>query len=297
MAYQVLGTHSRARFCATQRLISLAVVMVLLAFATAVSQGQNPTTAPRPTNPTVPNPNVPGTLPTPNPNLAFRLDHFVCYLIQPPQFEGHGALSMIDQFNLKPVPFKLTSRELLCNPVSKNQEPIINRQAHLVAYAMEGPASQPRNIPVLVTNQFGANQRYIVLGQNRFLVPTGKVALGPTTAAPPVPPIPERFGHYACYAVKPEGAFPQRDVVLQDQFGRLQGEVYEPAFLCNPAEKFIDGKQAGPVVNQRDHLMCYALKTGFQPRKAIIHNQFETREIEAVRPAFLCVPSIKQVSK
>jgi hypothetical protein len=295
MAYHVFSGKTE-RVSVTPRRFKLVILLAFLAVAACYLHGQKPaTTVPVPVPTARPLPTA-NPVPTVNPG-PFRLDHFVCYLIQPTQFEGRPGLTMIDQFNPKPVPFKLTSRELLCNPVSKNQEPILNRQAHLVAYTMQGPASEPRNIPVIVGNQFGANQRYIVLGQNRFLVPTGKVALGPTTAAPPVPPIPVRFDHYACYGVKPEGAFPQRDVVLQDQFGRLQGEVYEPAFLCNPAEKFIENKQAGPVVNQRDHLMCYALKTGFEPKKAVIHNQFETREIEAARPAFLCLPSTKQVNK
>jgi hypothetical protein len=297
MAYHVFATKAlRDRFSVAPGRLRLVILLAFLAVAAGYLHAQKSTTAvPVPTARPVPTANP---VPTVNPNpVPFRLDHFLCYLIQPTQFEGRPGLTMMDQFNTKPVPFKLTSRELLCNPVSKNQEPILNKQAHLVAYTMQGPDAAPRNIPVIVGNQFGPNQRYIVLGQNRFLVPTGKVALGPTIAAPPVPPIPERFGHYACYAVKPEGNFPQRDVVLEDQFGRLQGEVYEPAFLCNPAEKFIDNKPAGPVVDARDHLMCYALKAGSQPKKAIIHNQFETKEVEAVRPAFLCLPSTKQVSK
>jgi hypothetical protein len=268
------------------------ILLALLAMAASSLLGQNPAAVPKAT--AIPLPTA-RPQPTVNPG-PFRLDHFLCYLIQPPQFEGKPGLTMLDQFNPKPIPFTLTSRELLCNPVSKNNEPIINRQGHLTAYTMQGPATEPRNIPVIVGNQFGENQRYVVIRAMRFMVPTGK-ELQPTTPltnVPPPPPIP-RLDHYACYQVKPEAAFQQRNVVLQDQFGRLEGEVYEPAFLCNPAEKLIDNRPAGEVIDRRDHLMCYALKTGFQPKKALIHNQFETREIEAARPAFLCLPSTKQV--
>jgi hypothetical protein len=298
MAYQVLGTNSRAWFGATQRLISAAISMVFLALATAVSQGQTPTTAPRPTNPTVPNPNVPGKLPTPNPNLAFRLDHFLCYLVQPTQFPPRPDLSLTDQFNLQPRPFVLAEREWLCNPVSKNGEPVHNPRGHLVGYVMRKPATPPLNIPVSVVNQFGA-QRFVVVQQDILFVPTGKLIAGqPTTAVPPPPPIPEGLDHYACYSVKPEGATPHPGVVLSDQFGKLQGEVVEPAFLCNPAVKLIDKKPTNKIINARDHLMCYVVSIGgFQPRKVQIHNQFETMAIEAVRPEVLCVPSTKELLK
>jgi hypothetical protein len=68
--------------------------------------------------------------------------------------------------------------------------------------------------------------------------------------------------------------------------------------LCNPAEKLIDNKPTGHIINPRDHLTCYVIKAGgFQPRKVEVHNQFESTGVEAVRPELLCLPSIKEVLK
>jgi hypothetical protein len=290
MAYQLFRTESCRPMTPAQR--RLVTVLVLLASAASSLQGQKPAAAP-----TAPPLATVKPSPTVNPG-PFRLDHFLCYMVEPTQFPGRPGLSFIDQFSPKPRPFALATRELLCNPVSKNNEPILNKQNHLTGYVVKpmAVAGVPSlNIPVVVGNQFGQGQRYVVLEQTKFLVPTGKAIMIPGQEPAQVPPIPPRFDHYACYAVKAETQFQPRGVVLQDQFGRTEGEVYQPSFLCNPAEKLIEGKSTGPLVNNRDHLMCYAIKAGFQPKKALIHNQFEPRvAVEAVRPEVLCLPSTKQ---
>jgi hypothetical protein len=272
---------STGTFNVIAKQMRLAVLPVFLALGAIASQGQQPAAVPRPTAP---------------PQLAFRLDHFLCYLVEPVQFQPRPALSLIDQFNPKPRPFAPVARQLLCNPVSKNGETIHNPRGHLTGYLMKEQTTPPLNTQVTVLNQFGT-QRFIVLQQSRFLVPTGKLLPGqPATNVPPVPPIPQGLDHYACYTVRPEGAVTHPGVVLSDQFGRLQGEVVEPMFLCNPAEKLIDNKSTGRIINPSDHLMCYVIKAGgFQPRKVEIHNQFETTGIEAVRPELLCLPSRKEI--
>jgi hypothetical protein len=298
MAHQVFGSKDSARrFNLTPGGIKLVVLSALLVLAAVVSQGQKPAAEPRLTPPTAVNPVNPN-LPQPTPPLAFRLDHFLCYVVEPVQFQPKPGLSLIDQFNPKPRPFVLTERQLLCNPVSKNGEVIHNPRGHLTGYVMKEETPPAPNTPVVVINQFG-KQGFIVLQQSRFLVPTGKLVPGqPATTVPPPPPIPQGLDHYACYTVRPEGNPPHPGVVLSDQFGRLQGEVVQPMFLCNPAEKLMDNRPTGHILNPRDHLMCYVIKAGgFQPHKAQIHNQFETTVVEAVRPELLCLPSTKQVLK
>jgi hypothetical protein len=288
MAYSVLGIRA-----SEPRRYALCMLLGFLALACSV-WGQNPAAVPARPVPTA-NP-LPTLQPLPTPTLpAFRLDHFLCYLVQPTQFQPRPGLSLIDQFNPQPRPFVPAERQWLCNPVSKNGGPVHNPRGHLVGYVMRDPANAPVNIPVVVVNQFGT-QRFIVLQQSRFLVPTGKAPIGqPTTAVPPPPPIPQGLDHYACYTVKPEGTVPHPGVVLSDQFGKLQGEVVEPVFLCNPAQKLIEKSLTNKIINARDHLMCYVVKTGgFQPRRVQIHNQFETMAIEAARPEVLCVPSTKE---
>lgn len=229
----------------------------------------------------------------------FKLDHFLCYLVQPTQFQGSKGLSYIDQFNVQPPkPFALKARESFCNPVEKDKEPIINRLAHLTGYTYffpPGVAVRPLNIPVNVSNQFGQSQRYIVLLPIKFLVPSGKLEVAGEQSTISPPDIPQGLDHFACYTVKAERPFEKHPVTLRDQFGELRSMVLDPSFLCNPAEKRIEDKPTGHMINNRDHLMCYALEPQqFKARKISIHNQFEKKLIEAARPSVLCVPSTKE---
>lgn len=246
--------------------------------------------------------NFPVQAQTPTPTPAppqFRLDHFLCYLVQPPQFAGPPGISVIDQFNIKPLPIAVSGRDSLCNPVSKNEEPVPNKASHLLGYRLRLPQRPPLNIRVIVSNQFGEKQQLTVLQPIKLLVPTGKAELANPEKPPEPPPIPPEFDHYFCYTVKQAEPFKPRAVTLQDQFGQSKAEAIDLALLCNPAEKRIAGKPTGHMFNNRDHLACYTIRpVEFKPRRVLIHNQFEKRQIvEAARPSLLCVPSLKQREK
>ncbi len=241
----------------------------------------------------------------------FRIDHFLCYHVLPTQFVGPKGISVIDQFNVQPpLPVQVNGRDSLCNPVSKNGEPIPNKETHLMGYLVRSD-SKPVNKNVIVSNQFG-EQRVEVLRPVKLLLPTGKAPL-PTHKGgiqeyidhpPEAPPIPREFDHYFCYSVKAE--FKPRSVTVSDQFDetdpkrkrKREVELLDFALLCNPAEKRLEGPPPGPMFNNRDHLACYTLKPeAFRPRLVEIHNQFENRPIQVRRPNpnLLCVPSAKRL--
>jgi hypothetical protein len=270
-----------------RRLLSLALLLVVLFFGVFSAQAQRPE--------------------------PFRIDHFLCYHVLPTQFAGPKGISVIDQFNVQPpLPVQVNGRDSLCNPVSKNGEPIPNKETHLMGYLVRLPADyKPLNKTVIVSNQFGENQRVEVLRPVKLLLPTGKALLPKGKAIqeyidnpPEAPPIPKELDHYFCYTVKAE--FKPRSVTISDQFDetdprkkkKREVELIDFALLCNPAEKRIENTPPGHMFNNRDHLACYTLKPeAFVPKLVEIHNQFENRPVQVRRPNpnLLCVPSAKRL--
>jgi len=80
------------------------------------------------------------------------VDHYKCYLIEPPS-QVPGPLLLSDQFDPQEAVELLVSR-LLCAPVSKEGSPVNNPDIHLKAYEIF-PAP-PLNPPALV-NLFPLN--------------------------------------------------------------------------------------------------------------------------------------------
>ena len=98
--------------------------------------------------------------------------------------------------------------------------------------------------------------------------------------------------HFKCYSVTPT-ATRSRAVTLSDQFGRRSSVTGARRSLCNPVSK-----NGGRIVNPRAHLTCYSTRdaTGrFAARRVRVSNQFGTRELRVVRPASLCLPSLKRL--
>ena len=110
-----------------------------------------------------------------------RVEHFKCYDVArfPPQ---ERVVTLADQF--EKVNAFVDRADKLCNPVSKNGEPIHDKETHLACYKIWG-WSLPR--VVLVSNQFGKNQTLVVTSPATLCVPSAKE----------VPP--PRFDHFKCY--------------------------------------------------------------------------------------------------
>jgi hypothetical protein len=233
-----------------------------------------------------------------NPAAAV-LDHFVCYRALPPHFQGPNNLAVVDQFFTEPHRIVLTLRDLLCNPVSKNDSTELHPEAHLFCYRVRYRIDDPLLlIPVRIENQFGKNQRMKILHEFKFCLPTGKIEMPKPLPEPPVPPIPANLDHFMCYDVVLVSGFTPRRVHLKDQFKfpiNKRTMVIAPRFLCAPAEKWIDGEPKTRQLNPQAHLACYEIESQWGgPRIVSMHNQFEADGNTRVsRRDILCVPSTK----
>lgn len=88
-----------------------------------------------------------------NPSATFAdqwANHYKCYTVRPVPFQI--MVTTDDQFGHADT--QVFEPRLLCNPVSKNGEPVPQPEVHLVCYRIQ---DEPPHVPrkVLVQNQFG----------------------------------------------------------------------------------------------------------------------------------------------
>jgi CARDB len=210
----------------------------------------------------------------------FRLDHFLCYTVDPGVFRPR-RVRVADQFGRRAPTVQRV--ELLCNPVRKNRGTVLNPRAHLVCYRHQPQPS--RNRRVVLTNQLG-RFRGTVRAPLRLCLPSGKLP------GAQVPPPVRGLDHYACYALATATQPRPRRVALADQFGRTTAIVRRNVMLCAPASK-----NGSKFVNRRDHLTCVAIEApAFNPLRVTYTNQFERgARLTVIRPVLLCLPTLKRV--
>ena len=216
------------------------------------------------------------------PNPTRVLDHFRCYdVVQQP---APRTVTLVDQFGTTKT--KVVRVIRLCNPVRKNNEPVRRAKSHLVCYSItDSPALRP--LGVRVRNQFG-RAALRVRRSETLCLPSFKQVV--QTAA--VSPAPVGLDHFKCYEIE-QPQFQPRGVVLRDQFGQSDSRAVAARQLCNPVRK-----NAGRVRNARAHLVCYETvdlgPVPFAARDVRVSNQFGVRQLRAVKPVTLCVPSLKR---
>jgi len=207
------------------------------------------------------------------------LDHYRLY----PALGLDGPLVHIeDQFHPGSVgeDVDLGRAEFFLVPADKNGEGIINPADHLTCYDIpEGSFSAM----VTVSNQFDD------LGPQYLEVYNPDALCVPTEKNPMPPGQPLMRDHYKCYGAAGSPVF--RSVTLMDQFQDAYVMVLHPILFCNPADKNGEG-----IVNQIDHLTCYATDPpGLIPPMVTIRNQFHQQgEYLELGPSLaLCVPGKK----
>lgn len=212
------------------------------------------------------------------------LEHFKCYALEEEKFKRQ-EVALADQFGQRKAQAK--RRAELCNPVKKNQEPFVNRRAHLQCYEAPGRSV---NALVAVQNQLGS-QQLLVKEPETLCVPSEKRL------------VPEKgfkrirvpIDHYQCYNVEPQSELYRvgklGKFTLKDQFGtEKKVEIVGPSQLCAPVQK-----DQVPIQHPVKHLVCYAIKDKEVRRRVEIRNQFERTQLKTVEPTSLCVPSNKLV--
>ena len=234
-------------------------------------------------------------------------DHYECYVAAPSEpFEPRDVV-LADQFGEAKV--RILSPDEFCTPVSKNGEPITDKDTHWTCYPIEDP--QPTRLPqVIADNQFGTlrlrlrRRGHLCVPSKKTIPPpppTPTVAVTPTptataTATPTATteptatptPAPPKANHFRCYRVATDPVEPV-GVTLKDQFESEEVRLGTPEVLCAPVDKNEEG-MADPAV----HLLAYPFEAGpYAPRVATLDNQFGTFKLRFERAGWLFVPSQK----
>ncbi len=214
------------------------------------------------------------------------LDHFKCYVTEGSPVGEPVVLG--DQFSNRSAEVLQAIR--FCNPVEKIQgdrvTPVEDKDAHLKLYEIltfepTGEPAQRRE--VIVRNQFGELQHLDVSEPVALAVPTQKLR-------PNEHPPPKGLDHFLCYAAKGKPV----DVVvgLRDEFRSETVQVVSPFLLCNPVVK-VHHDVVTPILNPKDHLVCYRIRGGPFQGNVFARNQFGDERLTVGRGDILCVPSEK----
>ena len=214
--------------------------------------------------------------------MDFRLDHFKLYDVPPIQM--HRPVTLRGQFDRQHLPATVGYLRHFANPVSKNDEGIIDRNHHLTGYELHAEP-EPHRV-VHLANQFG-DQRLLIGDPALLLVPARKY--DPTLVDP------ENLSHFKCYRVL-EGEPIEKDVTLRDQFDHsdpMSTAVRRPLFFGVPVEKR-HHDQISRVANCWDHLTIY----DFAPYKEYeeerqVRDQFQHVSLKMLKAVMLAVPSAK----
>jgi hypothetical protein len=99
------------------------------------------------------------------------INHYKCYTVTHARFRL-GDVPVTDQFGSLSLDIKRPAR--FCAAASKNGEPVLDSNAHLLCYTVGPATGSPRfkGLPAIsTTNQFGSNQ-FRVFGARELCVPT-----------------------------------------------------------------------------------------------------------------------------
>ncbi len=210
-----------------------------------------------------------------------KLDYFQVYDISNQRVRY--SVTLKGQFDKEPKKSELVVLDWFANNVSKNGEPIFDRNAHLTCYYLYQPLAEPARV-VVVENQFGMQE--IRIGHiHALLTPAEKIEKGSE--------FPDKLDHYKIYRVldgKPVG----KVVKLKDQFGASEAQVTYPYAFAVPAKKEHAGKVFS-IYNEKAHLTIYKISPREIIKKVTVRDQFSRRyrSIEVLRSILLAVPSIK----
>ena len=153
-----------------------------------------------------------------------KLDYFKFYDVE--NREAEGDVLLRGQFDQRPQKMRLRLLDFFANPVSKNGEPLYDKNAHLAWYRGVQPPEPPRQ--VVLENQFGKFDIRTGTGYG-LLVPTQKVEQDSV--------FPNELDHYKVYRLTDVESVPKGTVKLRDQFGVSEVELQVPLFFAVPVDK------------------------------------------------------------
>jgi hypothetical protein len=221
----------------------------------------------------------------------FKLDYFQFYDIENPKDirELSPLIRLRGQFDKEePESAKPQFLKKFANPVSKNGEPIFDKNAHLNWYNLT--SSDPRIVRhVKVANQFcEQGQELMTYGVIALLAPAQKrKARGEFTR-------PTKLDHFKIYRVINEQRVDKPPIKLVDQFHSREASVYRPVAFAVPVTKTVNDK-AYSIHNHESHLTIYQVTPSKDIQDVIdARDQFGThRSLKMGVSYLLAVPSKK----
>ena len=127
--------------------------------------------------------------------------------------------------------------------------------------------------------------------ESHLLVPTVK-----DLATPPALPGAFTVDHFQCYKAKTSKGAAKfvavPNVAVEDQFGAMHVDVRKLRYWCLPVDKEGEG-----IHDAAAHLLCYQVKQATTEARfgkvlgAYVANPFGAEQLDAKKPAELCVPA------
>jgi hypothetical protein len=208
------------------------------------------------------------------------LDYFQIYDLDNRPAEGDVLLQ--GQFDDRRQKMRLALVDYFGNPVTKNGEPLNDKNAHLAWYRGVQPPEPLR--AVQLENQFGKFDIRTATGYG-LLVPTQKVEAGSV--------FPKALDHYKVYRLADVEHVPDVTVRLKDQFGSSEVRLSLPLYFAVPVAKR-HGAKDYPIQNKRAHLLIFSITVRNVEKTVKLRNQFASGiSARVVRSVMLAVPSIK----
>ncbi len=209
--------------------------------------------------------------------IQFNIDHFKVYRIEPMDvsFEVRLKGQFEDYFKFA----HLYLYERFLNPVDKNGEGILDKNAHLNWYAIRTENEPTRQVTVY--NQFGLQT---------LKIDQAVALLAPAEKVEPGSKFPQKLDHYKVYRVI-DGEPVDRDVSLTDQFGEGTNTAMRPMYFAVPVEK--RHNEWYPINFPEEHIVFYDLKREWLDQYRPTIDQFGDHDMKTWYCELLGVPSLK----
>jgi hypothetical protein len=208
-----------------------------------------------------------------------KLDYFKVYDIENNTLQDRVLVQ--GQFDKDPDRALLLFMNHFANAVSKNGEPIFNKNAHLTWYAIQQDFAEPTR-QIVAENQFG-KQKFLIGRALFLLAPARKFETGSVA--------PKGLDHFKVYQVL-EGQPVNRTIKLQDQFGADEVRVGPPLLFATPVKKQHAGATVA-ITNPKAHLVIYAITPRTLQKTVEVSDQFVHRRLHTLRSTWLAAPSLK----
>jgi len=185
-----------------------------------------------------------------------------------------------------PLLFVAFAMVLSAAPADANDEDPIFTINHYWTYHVPEP-NITVSVNVLLMDQFGLSQ-HNALVLDRFAIPVDKNN----------EEIPEPRAHLSWWRLVDGTDSPFRRVVVTNQFGEHELEVFEAEYLLAPALKNPDGGDpdpedgatGDPELDGLDHYKCYRVEGASVDRVVTLSDQFQLGAGDALEPVYLCNP-------